>query len=167
MKLLEYLLIYNKPVHAEACGQFLGLQPLEMQPVSARYLQVHPRLVLWFYELNGLRPGTEPLVEHLKGHLSGILVLADQSLVDQPDPAMEMVNELAVQLPDIPYLVGVQVDAEKYRRLHPVVHRSGLFLSEQGRLFFWTPQTQSSIARLWQALLLGVESHPDHASSRD
>lgn len=155
MKILEYLLIYSNGGHLEECSRFLGLQPLNLPILTTRYLEVHSRLVLWFYELQGFQPEKDALLEHVGGHLSGALVVADQSLVEQPDPALETINQLSIRLPEKPFLVGVRVAAEKYRELHPVVHRSGLFLSENGRLFFWTPQVPASIGRLWQALLLG------------
>jgi hypothetical protein len=105
-----------------------------------------------FYNLDLENSQSLSLVNHLKPHISALLILSDSSFMKGNDNK-DVIDSVTKEFGGIPVVCGVNVPPDYLEELDPQIKNNGLYLSEQGRLCFWNENDHRSMLNLFEMLL--------------
>lgn len=157
MKIEEILVI---GVNSDFKDTLLSVLPLDGQSildVDIFQMEVSPDLKIFLYDLDLERHIPLELVDHIKPHLSGILVIGDTFLSTDSIPQRDLLHNLMQECSDIPVIVAVGLDGGDEDYISEQFRERGFYLSKNSRLLFWRPEDITSIRNIWRSVLVDLQ----------
>jgi hypothetical protein len=157
MKIKEILVIGINPDYRDTILSTLPLEGYSILGVDIYQMEIDTDLRIIFYDLDLDHGIPEEFIEHIKPHLSGVLVIGDSSFSLKSIPKKDFVNKLIIELSDIPVIVAVGLNGEDQDKISENLEFSGFYLSKSSRLFLWDPNNVDSIKNIWRSLLIDLQ----------
>lgn len=157
MKIEEILIIGINPDYRDTILSTLPLEGHSILDVDIYQMEINSDLKIVFYDLDLDHKIPEEFLEHIKPHLSGILIIGDSSFSLQSIPKRDFVNNLIIELGHIPVVVAVGLNGEDQDTISENIEVSGLYLSKNSKLFLWNPDNVNSIKKVWRSLLVDLQ----------
>lgn len=159
MKMEEILVV---GVNSDFKDTLLSVLPLDGQTVmdvDIFQMEINSDLKIFFYDLDLERRFPPELLEHIKPHLSGILIIADTFLSTDSIPQKELLEKLMEECEDTPVIIAVGLDEGDEEYVSQQFRERGFYLSRNSRLLFWRPEDIESIRSIWRSLLVDLQEH--------
>lgn len=157
MKIEEILIIGINPDYRDTILSTLPLDGHSILDVDIYQMEIDSDLKIVFYDLDLDHKIPEEFLEHIKPHLSGILIIGDSSFSLKSIPKRDFVNSLIIELSHIPVVVAVGLNGIDPDKISDNIEISGLYLSKNSRLFLWKPENFDSIKKIWRSLLVELQ----------
>jgi hypothetical protein len=157
MKIEEILIIGVDP---DLKDTFLSRLPLDGQRihnVDIYQLEIDTDLRIFFYDLDLSHRIPIEFMDHIKPHLSGVLIIGDSNLSSHSSPKMGLVNDIVNGLENIPIVIAAVMNGKDPDTASRSFNESGLYLSKNSRLCLWKYEDVSSIKAIWRALLVDLQ----------
>jgi hypothetical protein len=152
MKIVETAIISQKPQYLEELTQSFPLEKETVLDIEVYRFEIDEDLVILLYDLNNKEKVSDAVLEHLSRHLAGFLVISDTQVTKFPPNTSALIDNIANRLSGKPTLVAVRTDEKKHRALNDTIADSGFYLSEKGRVLFWTPEKENTIRQVWRMI---------------
>jgi len=157
MKIKEILIIGANPDYKDSLLSILPLDGERILNVDIYQMEIDTDLKIMLYDLDFSQEIQPEFLEHIKPHLSGILIVGDRTLSAKTIPGLDFVNDLIKILPGIPVIIGVCMDGEDQSIIAVDFENRGLNLSQKSLVVFWKFDDISAMKNIWRALLVDME----------
>lgn len=155
--LKEIAVIGVNPDYKDTLLSILPLDGERILNVDIYQMEIDTDLMIMLYDLDFSQEIPPQFLEHIKPHLSGILIVGDWTLSAESIPGMDFVNDLIKTFPDIPVIMGVCMDGEDQSAIAVDVENRGLNLSQNSLVVFWKSDDVNSMKNIWRGLLVDLE----------
>ena len=156
MQIYEILFVRNGFEESLKIFQTLSWEQQEVMGVSVYRFEVDSDLALLVYDLNLASPFSPQIFEHVKPHLSGLVVVAPQEVDEVEFSGKSWLSDLLEAKTDIPTVLALQVSEKDYRRLDRKIGEQGLHLGPAARLIYWHAGDEESMRNVWKTLWLHI-----------
>ena len=163
MKIFETAIISQKPAFLAELTSFLKLDEERILDIDVYRLELAEDFIILLYDLDPEVRLPEEVIEHLRPHLSALLVITDGNFSEMRPSGISMIDELAKALPEVPAIVAVRRETELRAGAAAFVRESGLYLSESGRILYWHPADNASKQRVFRMLWKQLREVPEPA----
>lgn len=157
MKIEEILIIGVDP---DLKDTFLSRLPLDGQRihgVDIYQLEIDMDLRIFFYDFDLSHQIPIEFMEHIRPHLSGVLIIGDSDISLHSGTKADLVNDIIKELENIPVVVAAVMNGKNRNTISQAFNESGLYLSKNSRLYFWKYEDVKSIRAIWRSLLVDLQ----------
>jgi hypothetical protein len=160
MKILETaILSRDRQLIAELTAP-LAAKRETISGIETLRLEIEPELAIMLYDLNVDKKLPGEVIDHLKGHLSALLIVADETIGAFSEDSVFFIDELAKDLADKPTVVAIRAEPARVHKLSLTTRNKGFYLSERGRILFWHPTLAESQKQVWDTLWNTLQTTP-------
>ncbi len=157
MKIEEILVIGVNPDLKDTLLSMLPLDGQCIHNVDIYQLEIHSELRIFLYDLDLDHRIPVEFIDHIKPHLSGVLIVGDSTLSSNSIPKRDFINDITQELKNIPVIVAAGLDGEDNDNMSQSFKNFGFYLSKNSRLYFWKPDNIMSIKNIWRSLLVDLQ----------
>jgi hypothetical protein len=152
MRIVETAIISQKPQYLEELIHSFPLEKETVFDIEVYRFEIDEGLIILLYDLKTRGKVSDTVLEHLSRHLSGFVVITDTQVAKFSQNVSALIDNFANRLTNKPTVVAVRTEENKHRALNETIINSGFYLSEKGRVLFWTPEKEYSIRQVWRMI---------------
>lgn len=152
MRIIETAILSHNKIYFQELAETLELQNDSVMGINVLRMEIEPDFSVLMYDLPVDKQLSGEVIEHLKDHLSSLMIITDDAIANLSDEGRVFVDEFAKDLINKPTVIAVRSTAEKAQRFNRVSGENGFYLSGQGRVLFWHPAIAVSRKQVWKTL---------------
>jgi len=152
MKTLEVLIVESQTNFKDQLWSVIQTQHEKVLNTNVYRYEIDFDLDCLFYNLDLENPQSLALVDHLKPHISALLIISDSSFMKDSNNK-DLIDSVTKDFGDVPIVYGINVKPEYLEKLDSEIRNSGLYLSDRGRLCFWNENDRHSMVNVFNLLL--------------